>query len=476
MHLRRLKIDSSKRSSHSFAPLLFFLCDSESEENYAVAFRCLEDITSSFYGQQLAPDIVRGDHHQGLLRAVHSVWPNARYCVCRTHAYQSVREASVSMSPQNREKWLSAWRLLEQCASQNEFDALLPAVSSVFRHYFADDKAARILEREWGSGAFRNWHICASGVPLVPPDNNALESYQRILTRCLGHKPQPMSALLPSCFRRVMQREVSQRRDSGEVSEKRIPWFLDASSLAGAKEIVNAYEAGITNILPVDDGKEVAICAGEKTSEALSHELIRSKRAALEGRIPACATQVLAEDGGSRGPERAQEFVKSYVNTARAVHLVSFHSGWGAPAAIDGMRCTCKGWWDHGQCRHILAIAHVQGRFSLHQTDAHGLRGRTQERRPAKVKQPSYGQVSGSRKGHQANKRAVSTRELEEVDVESLAAAQTLAQEGCSQQAGNNTGALPVVSRASDRRRTTRPKESERGRGKQRGKKSKKGN
>jgi len=105
----QLKVDEGK-SAHSFVPLLYFLCDSESAESYKAAFKSLEDIALNYFHASVAPDIVRGDHHWGLVNAVRTIWPSARFVVCRTHAYTSVREASISMN--NAQRTVSVTQVL----------------------------------------------------------------------------------------------------------------------------------------------------------------------------------------------------------------------------------------------------------------------------------------------------------------------------------------------------------------------------
>lgn len=179
----RLKLDGQQRSAHSFVPLLFYLCDAESKENYRIAFQTLEELSQHYFGSTVSPNIVRGDHHAGLVNAVQDVWPNVRFIVCRTHACQSVREHSRGMNAHQRETWLRIWRLLEQSGTQFEFDALAPLVVSLLSNGFDDKRAASVLQNYWTSTLFGTWHVSPAGVPYVPPDNIPLESYQRVIGR-----------------------------------------------------------------------------------------------------------------------------------------------------------------------------------------------------------------------------------------------------------------------------------------------------
>lgn len=88
--------------------------------------------------------------------------------------------------------------------------------------------------------------LSASGVACSPPDNNCLESYQRIVGKCLGGRPQRLSALLPRYFERSAQREVPARRDTSSFSETRVPWFVDAQSLSagGDQELLRNHATG----------------------------------------------------------------------------------------------------------------------------------------------------------------------------------------------------------------------------------------
>lgn len=450
--VHRLQLNKQKRSAHSFSPLLFFLCDSESQDNYEVAFRLLEEMAEHYFSSALSPDVVRGDHHKGLRNAVLSLWPGARFSVCRTHAYQSVREHSRSMNAEHREIWLRAWRLLEQSGSQAEFHCLLPTVVSFLRLGFRDDRAALVLEGEWGHHMFNTWYVSASGVACSPPDNNCLESYQRIVSKCLGGRSQPLSALLPRYFERLVQREVPARRDTSLLSETRVPWFADAQSLRGAQELIRTHAAGTISVLQLATGPErteYAVSSGDSlTQEPITEHAVERRRRCLHGdndaELP--KTNDLVDYLPEEGIEEVRRRIDTYERHARAVHIVSSCASMGGPTGIDGWSCDCKAWWDNGQCKHILAVASVHGELHLWQED--GLSGgRPQERRPAKVQQPRQGQ-------------ALRPKDLS-LDPPEL----------------NEANSVPVVGRASrEKARNTRPKERDRGRAKQRKKKGKRCN
>lgn len=450
-----LKVNKKNKSSHSFVPLLFYLCDSESGESYEAAFEALNSITGKYYDRGLEPDVIRGDHHWGFANAARARWPSATFVVCRTHAYNSVREASIPLSTGQREVWLSAWHLLLASCTREEFNSLVHSVAFLFREGFEDKKAADVLEKQWTGALFGTWYAGATGIPCAPPDNNALESFQRDVGRLLGERPEPLPVLLPRRFRHLLQKEVHERRDKTSSSLLRVPWFFDAHAKAAAEDIIRLWEAGVKAIIQVQEF-EYAVRAGHLSQSQgdITPGEIEERKRVLDGE----GAEIGAREWHFRGLplqariDKVDELVKSYCTRARAIHLVTHTREvmFGAPKGIDGWRCDCKGWWDAGQCKHVLAVAHVRGEVDLLSAEL-SASGRPQERRPARVKQPADPRKrprENNNEGHEwcnrvAKRTALSTHQLLE--------------------------GTPVVARDSRaKNRQQRPREAERGRAKQR--------
>ncbi|XP_038719826.1 PKS-NRPS hybrid synthetase CHGG_01239-like [Tripterygium wilfordii] len=94
----------------------FVLLNSEKEDNYTWALRCLQSIIE----ESIAPKVIVTDRELALMKSCRLVFPNAKKLLCRWHIYRSVL-ANCKRSFQNKESWdafYSSWNTLVE--SKNE--------------------------------------------------------------------------------------------------------------------------------------------------------------------------------------------------------------------------------------------------------------------------------------------------------------------------------------------------------------------
>jgi len=410
---------------------------------------------------------VRGDRHAGLRGAVQRVWPKARFSTCRVHARQKIRDHSITMGNEHRHAWLQVLYILEQCGSQAEFDAFIGVASSLIRHGFGDIRAAENLEKEWNGDEYSRWHITSSGTPACPPENNALESVQRVVKRAIGQKAKPIELVLPDGLQSMLERERTERRDEGAVREDRVPWFWQAGSVGGAKALLEAHESGTVTVLcldPTPGQVEYAVSAGTAPFKHATEEKARRRHQALAGRVTA-DQYALARNScnGLNMDDRASvvgECLQRFQADLRAVHIVTMAPVYGAISGVDGWACDCKGYWDNAQCKHLLAVAHMEGEIDLFQRAAKNTSGRRLDRRPSRVVAPQQGKATKATKQRGKRKQDEEEHGADDANYE------------------EDEEAL-IVRSASAKTRRTRPAEYARGRAKQRkgkGKSTKKKN
>lgn len=369
--------------------------------------------------------------------------------------------------------------MLSSSGTQEEFNWLVDFVALLFEHGFADRKAARVLREEWSGDVFGRWHASASGVPCTPPDNNALESFQNTVRTLLGGKPEHLAVLLPGRFSNLLQKELPERREKAQaLSLLRVPWFIDSSSRESAMELIRALNRGVTTVVWTSE-LEFAVRAGDPSAACdITPEDIQRRREALRGEaaVPTVREEDFEGISSQERVNKTEQLVEEYATRHRAVHFVSISNKAmrGAPNGIEGYTCECKAWFDHGQCKHALAVAHIQGKVDLFGGSSkgdgdHG--GRPNDRRPARVKQPHDSDQEG-RAGERKRERPEDNDDWRQEDRKAKRPSRTY-----KQLLDDGTPLVPRESKS--KTRATRPKEADRGRAKQRknkGKSKKKGN
>jgi len=457
----RLAINREGNASHTFVPLIFQLCDSESCDNYVNAFAALDEIAEMYFSQKLQPDVVRGDHAGGLQAAKNHVWPHSRFSVCRVHCKKRLRDFSRTLNTAKREIWLNVWKFLSQCGSEKEFDALAPIAETLWRDAFGDVKAANNLRKEWMQEPFKHWYAGASACPGVPPDTNVVESYNRSLHDVLGRKPRKLRFLISVGIPLILGMEAPERRDFTKSSIGRVPWFYDRNAKQHAAKLIKQHESGtsvirdITNLSTSTSSPLYAVRPGGYHSAEVSEEECEARLAALDGHL----RTELPQSGHFAGQEldeasaQAGLWIREITRSIRGVHIVQrgnlLESGVAGP---DRWRCDCTAFFDTGQCAHVLAVAHLEGLVDVLSAgvDVRRTGGRHAGKRMARVPQPAHGTASKRQRKKQADaKSGVCIGENEE---------------GASAE-------NPVAGKSSQKSRNTRPRDAERGRRDEKGNK-----
>lgn len=365
----------------------------------------------------------------------------------------------MTVNNERRKVWVQVLNMLEESASQAEFDICLDLAVSFLRHGFLDEKAANVLAGEWNGAWYSRWHVSATGIPSCPPDNNTVESMQNSLRRAIGTRPQPTTFVLPHGIQKLCERERSDRRDNGSLREDRLPWFWNANSFSGAKSLIEEHKSSKQCVicLSSEPGNIEYAVRSRDGSHSIGENDVNCRKDALVGNVAVDEYKLQEEECEGLDLEHRVAMVQSrlemFKSRYRSVHIVQMAQPYGAITGIDGWRCECKAYWDDAQCRHVLVAAHMEGEIDLQKRRCNAGSGRRLQRRPSRLVQPEQGNATTTQqRGKQPSKLGH----------------------------GDGDNAVPVVSKAcKSKTRNTRPTDYLRGRGKQKtgkGKQTKKKN
>ena len=211
------------------------------------------------------------------------------------------------------------------------------------------------------------WHVAASGIPGITPDQNPQEAYNggvKKRTKLL----QPLAQLVHSGFQKLIT--YDSKYLTGPMAFK-APAVPDAGLLHGAAGIWTT-KGQLYKVDKAESGVRVGVyvnSATHGTGAPVTKDRIRGLNAALAGRAP--TEGMMAKD---------------YAAAYMSLHLVEL---------VDGVvRCDCKGFWHSLVCKHSLAAEHAWGMrnvLSKVKTLKGTKRGRgskTPRVRPALVRQP----------------------------------------------------------------------------------------
>lgn len=190
---------STRKSVHTFYPLLYMFCRTECRDAYVAFFETLRAIPTALFGAAEPLNVACGglDRSTFIAEAYFQVWPHIKLLLCWTHLARKFASnefwAKLKVKD-NKQLFEKHIRALHACRSEGQFRRLS---SLILRVWVALDELvfAEYFEEYYVRDHWGNWFTSASPIPGVLPNAQGIESGHKIQKLVIGRYARVRCAL-----------------------------------------------------------------------------------------------------------------------------------------------------------------------------------------------------------------------------------------------------------------------------------------
>ena len=378
---------------HSFRPWAYSLARTESKEALAKVMRCTKAVAKQLFDFDLDLAVGLSDQSEAMQPAFEDVFPAFTHINCYPHIIRKVctsyrKSACACLSLLMNLQLLPSpasqvsdytWgmgkegpaavqelvRILHLSRSDEEFGIVANLICEDLRKMGAKEET---ISTFYNANCVRpTWHICASGIPGITPDQNPQEAYNGAVKR-RTKLLQPLAELVNNGLPKIVKYDSENL--TGTMAFK--PPAVPDSKLVHDGAAIWAAKGQLLKVNKPERGIRVGVYVNSTThgtGAPVTKDRIRGLNAALAGKAP---TEGMT--------------TKDYAAAYMSLHLVDL---------VDGVvRCDCKAFWHSLVCKHSLAAEHaLQMRDLLAKVKPlkgtkRGRGSKTPKAMPALVRQP----------------------------------------------------------------------------------------
>jgi hypothetical protein len=167
---------------HHFGPWTYMFVRSESTFAYEWLFPTIVAAGASFFNADITPAIVSINHAEGIASAAQAVWPRSTVITCWPHLVRNCRKQSSLLKDTAAYENAVKDHIynLHTAGSHEQFTAMAKVT---VQHWKAMDEGAFAtwFEEVYLTEHWAIWHVAASGIPGVLPNQQSIKSHHSVI-------------------------------------------------------------------------------------------------------------------------------------------------------------------------------------------------------------------------------------------------------------------------------------------------------
>ena len=400
--------------THQFRPFAFALAPTENQVVYEFLFRVTSEALFKFFQFVLLFSAFCQDRSPSIANAVHTRWPECKVVLCWPHIVRGAIDRGKLVDKTLFDLFTTHLTYVHSARSQLQFEKILLPLMLLHWREIGEHRMADVFEKVYGTEPWTNWHVSSSGIPGLTPNNNAIESWNRVIKRIFPPGVSSIGKHLLEDMPTMMQQITNELgATNGGPILSLIPGSPNRHVLDKAMKLVESDvdlkaqdQPTVRNYFVVKKGTKMHIKDFTfdfdgyifNSSSTTFQDDMNNAMTARKARIYSLSVQ-----GISKTSWTFEEACQTSL-TAHAVQVQEATHDTIQPIAFPGLpplkyhyRCDCKGWWHSLVCAHVLAAMHLENDINLNVVNAKinkpALPGRPASYQPVgyKAQQPTSG-------------------------------------------------------------------------------------
>ena len=324
--------------------------------------------------------------HLYIANAVRSRWPECKIVLCWPHISRGAIDRGKLVDKTLMDLFTTHITYVHSARSEKQFkEILLPLM---LEHWIelGEENMAELMEKVYGTEPWTNWHVTSSDIPGFTPNNNVIESWNRMIKRIFPPGKSSIGKHLLEDMPSMMQQLTNELgATNGGPILSMIPGSPNRHLLDKAMKLVATDvdlkvkgQPIVRNFFPVNNGFPLT----SKFTCKFNGYIFNSSSTMYQGDMDNAMTSQKAKhycltlQGVSKANWKFEEACQTSLTahavrvedaTKETIHPISFP---GLPTPKHSYRCDCKGWWHSLVCAHVLAAMHLNSDINLNSLNA----------------------------------------------------------------------------------------------------------
>lgn len=402
--------------THQFRPFAFALAPTENQVVYEFLFKVTAEALLNFFQFELSFRAFCQDRSPSIANAVRSRWPECKIVLCWPHILRGAIDRGKLVDKTLVDLFNIHITYLHSARSEQQFkEVLLPLM---LEHWIemGEENMADLLD---GTEPWTNWHVTSSDIPGFTPNNNAIESWNRVVKRIFPPRKSSIGKHLLEDMPTMLKQLTNElgATNGGKIVSV-IPGSPNRHLLDKAMKLVatdvdlkGKGQPIVRNFFPITEGSALT----SKCTYNFNGFIFNSSSTMYQNDMDNAMTKhkakhyCLSLQGISKANWTFEEACQMTL-TAHAVRVEDATPDTIHPISFPGLatpkhkyRCDCKGWWHSLVCAHVLAAMHLNNDINLNTVNA-------KVNKPAIPGRPASYQPVGYKAQQPSNDRELSNR------------------------------------------------------------------